>query len=211
MGRYLGSKCRLCRREGMKLFLKGTRCTTEKCSFAKRPYPPGLHGKMSGRTKSSYYALQLREKQKVKRMYGMLERQFKRFFQMAVRSKGVTGKNLIQLLERRLDNVVYRALFSLSRNQARQIVNHGLVFVNGRRLNIPSFIVRECDLIEIRAKESFKKEIKNYIEINSKERSVPEWLEVDKDNLTVKVLRLPVKEDLTLPINEQLIVELYSK
>jgi small subunit ribosomal protein S4 len=209
MGRYLGPKCRLCRREGMKLFLKGTRCNTERCSFAKRPKPPGMHPTTS--TKPSYYALQLREKQKVKRMYGMLEKQFKRFFKIASRSKGVTGEVLLQLLERRLDNVVYRALFALSRNQARQIVRHGFVFIKGKRVDIPSYLVKEGEEIEIKAKDSVIKMIKENIEINSKERSIVEWLEVDKDNLKIKILRLPQKSDIGIPINEQLIVELYSK
>jgi small subunit ribosomal protein S4 len=162
-------------------------------------------------SKPSYYALQLREKQKVKRMYGVLERQFKRFFKLASKSKGVTGRMLLQLLERRLDNVVYRALFALSRNQARQIVRHGFVFIKGKRVNIPSYITKEGEEIEIRGKESIKKMIKENIEISSKERSVPSWLEVDKDSLKVKILRLPEKEDIGIPINEQLIVELYSK
>jgi small subunit ribosomal protein S4 len=153
----------------------------------------------------------LREKQKVKRMYGMLEKQFKRFFKIASRSKGVTGEVLLQLLERRLDNVVYRALFALSRNQARQIVRHGFVFIKGKRVDIPSYLVKEGEEIEIKAKDSVIKMIKENIEINSKERSIVEWLEVDKDNLKIKILRLPQKSDIGIPINEQLIVELYSK
>jgi small subunit ribosomal protein S4 len=209
MGRYLGPKCRLCRREGTKLFLKGTRCNTEKCSFAKRPRLPGMHPVTS--TKPSYYAIQLREKQKVKRMYGMLEKQFKRFFKIAAKSKGITGELLLQLLERCLDNVIYRALFSLSRNQAHQFVRHGFVFIKGRRVDIPSYLVKEADVIEIKAKESIIKMIKENIEINSKERSIPQWLEVDKDNLKIKILHLPQKSDIGVPINEQLIVELYSK
>jgi len=209
MARDLGAKCRLCRREGMKLFLKGKRCGTEKCAVTRRTTPPGMHTRIS--SKPSYYALQLREKQRVKRMYGMLERQFRRFFRVATKAKGVTGRTLIQLLERRLDNVIYRALFAFSRNQARQIVQHGFVFVSGKRVNIPSFIIKEGDSLEIKAKDSFKKLIKEISELNAKERSVAGWLEVDNENLKIKVTRLPEKEDIALPINEQLIVELYSK
>ncbi len=209
MGRYLGPKCRLCRREGEKLFLKGIRCYTEKCSFSKRPYAPGVHGKRQ--SKQSYYALQLREKQKVKRMYGMLEKQFKRFFKLAAKAKGETGAKLIEFLERRLDNVIYRSLFATSRNEARQIVRHGFVFIKDRRVDIPSYLVKEGEEIYIKAKDSVVKRIKENIEICSKERSVPGWLEVDKDKLKIKVVRVPTKEDLTIPINEQLIVELYSK
>jgi small subunit ribosomal protein S4 len=209
MGRYLEAKCRLCRREGMKLFLKGARCATEKCAVAKRTTPPGMHTRVS--SKPSYYALQLREKQRVKRIYGVLERQFKRFFKLASMSKGVTGRTLIQLLERRLDNVIYRALFAFSRNQARQFVLHGLVFINGKRVDIPSILVKDKEIIEIKTKDSATKMIKEIFETNSKERSVPAWLEADGNNLKINILRLPEKEDLTIPINEQLIVELYSK
>ena len=209
MGRYIEAKCRLCRRAGMKLSIKGTRCITEKCAMSRRPTPPGMPSRR--RSKPSNYALQLREKQKVKRMYGMLEKQFKRFFMLANRSKGVTGRVLIQLLERRLDNVVYRALFALSRNQARQSVGYGFVFINGKRVSIPSYIVREGMTIEIKAKESVKQDIKSNVELNLKERSVPDWLEVDKDNFKIKIVRLPEKEDLIIPVDEQLIVELYSK
>lgn len=209
MGRDLGAKCRLCRKEGMKLFLKGKRCSSEKCAVARRTTPPGMHTRI--RSKPSYYALQLREKQRVKRMYGMLERQFRRFFSIATKAKGVTGRALIQLLERRLDNVIYRALFAFSRNHARQLVQHGFIFIGGKRVNIPSFIIKEGDSIEIKAKDSFKKLLKEISEINAKERSVASWLTVDSDNLTIKINRLPEKEDIALPINEQLIVELYSK
>ena len=209
MGRYAGPKCRLCRRAGMKLFLKGARCITEKCSIARRPTPPGMVKR--GRAKPTNYALQLSEKQKVKRMYGMLERQFKRFFNIANKSRGVTGRELIQLLERRLDNVIYRSLFASSRNQARQIVNHGFVFVNGKRVNIPSYIVASNESIEIKAKESVKQNIKDDIKVNSKERSVPVWIQADSAHLTIKIVRLPEKEDLVIAVNEQLIVELYSK
>ena len=209
MARYLDSKCRLCRREGARLYIRGTRCNTDKCSFAKRPYPPGERGKFGLSGKQSYYALQLREKQKVKRMYGVLERQFRRYFELASHYIGETGKRLVQVLERRLDNVIFRLLFALSRNQARQFVRHGFVFVNNRRVNIPSYLVSKDDKIEVRIKNS--KIIKGNIEVASKTRSVPSWLFQDKDNLRGEVLRLPEKEDLSIPINEQMIIELYSK
>jgi len=209
MGRYLKAKCRLCRRAGMKLFLKGTRCVTEKCALAKRPTLPGAHAR--AKAKPTNYALQLREKQKVKRMYGMLERQFRRFFIIASRSKGVTGRVLIQLLERRIDNIIYRALFATSRNQARQMVSHGFIFVDGKRVNIPSYIVRNGQSIQIKAKDTVRKNIKEKIELSSKERSVPSWIKVDKDNLKLDIIRLPEKEDLAMSIDEHLIVELYSK
>ncbi|MDP8289375.1 MAG: 30S ribosomal protein S4 [Candidatus Susulua stagnicola] len=209
MGRYTEAKCRLCRRAGEKLFIKGPRCITEKCSFSKRPTPPG--SAVPKRAKLSNYAVQLREKQKVKRMYGMLEKQFKRFFKLAHKARGVTGRVLIQFLERRLDNIVYRTLFAFSRNHARQIVQHGFVFINGRRVDIPSYIVKEGETITIKAKDTLKTELKGNIELNSKERSVPTWMQVDNDSLQAKILRLPEKEDLVIPVNEQLIVELYSK
>jgi small subunit ribosomal protein S4 len=209
MARYLEAKCRLCRREGVKLFLKGIKCNTEKCPFTKRPRPPGIHSYTA--SKPSYYALQLREKQKAKRTYGMLERQFKRFFRVAAKSKGITGKALLQLLERRLDNVVYRSLFAFSRPHARQMVRHGFFFINGKRVNIPSYIVQEGEMIEMKAKDGIKKVIKENRELISKERSVPLWLQVDKDNFKIKVQRLPGKEDIGIAVNEQLIVELYSK
>ncbi len=209
MARYIGPVCKLCRREGAKLFLKGTKCITESCPMTKRPYAPGEHGKRG--SKPSYYSQQLREKQKVKRIYGVLERQFRRYFSLADRSKEVTGKVLTQLLERRLDNVIFRLLFALSRAQARQIVRHGFVFVNGRRVNIPSYLVKPDDKIEIKGADNIKKMIKENIEVNSKNRSVVAWLFQDKDNLKGEVLRMPEREDISLPINEQLIVELYSK
>lgn len=210
MGRYLEAQCRLCRREGAKLFLKGTRCNTEKCSFTKRPYSPGSIATRR-QPKQSYYAIQLREKQKVKRIYGILEKQFKRFFQLAAKSKGATGRKLIELLERRLDSVIYRTLYALSRNEARQIVSHGLVFVNGRKVNIPSYIVKENDVITIKNLERIIKRIKGNIEINEKERSVPKWIKVEYEPLKITIVRLPEKEDLMIQINEQYIVELYSK
>ncbi|MCK9614533.1 MAG: 30S ribosomal protein S4 [Candidatus Omnitrophica bacterium] len=209
MGRNLGSKCKLCRREGMKLFLKGTRCSMEKCAFSKRPTPPGMHTRIS--SKPSYYALQLREKQRVKWMYGMLEKQFKRFFQIATKTKGATGRALLQLLERRLDNVIFRMLFTTSREAARQMVLHGFVFVNGKRVNIPSYLVSAGSTIEIKAKDNTKKALKETYDANAKERSIAGWLEIDKDTFSAKIIRLPEKEDIILPVNEQLIVELYSK
>jgi len=194
----------------MKLFLKGNRCITEKCSFAKRPTPPGAKPARR-RSKPSYYALQLREKQKVKQMYGMLERQFRRFFYVASKSRGATGKVLIQLLERRIDNVIYRSLYAFSRNQARQIVRHGFVFINGKRVNIPSYLVGEGEKVEIKGKDSFKQVLKENYDLNSKDRSIPPWIEVAKDNFSIKIVRFPEKEDLVIPVDEQLIVELYSK
>ncbi len=210
MARYIGSQCRLCRREGAKLFLKGIRCVTEKCAFTKRPFAPGKTGKTMTK-KGSYYSMQLREKQKVKRLYGMLEAQFRRFYDIATSAKGVTGRTLMQLLERRLDNVVFRSLFALSRNQGRQFVRHGSAFIGGRRVDIPSYLVKEGDVIEFKVKDKMKALIKEHIELSAKERSVPTWLTVDKENLTITVNRLPEKEDIILPINEQLIIELYSK
>ena len=211
MARYTGAKCRLCRREGMKLFLKGAKCNSPQCSFAKRAYAPGAQGRGKFSRKPSYYALQLREKQKVKRMYGLLERQFKGNYVTASKSEGVTGRLILQLLERRLDNVVFRLLFAASRSQARQLVRHGFISINGRKVNIPSYIVKADDKIELKSKGNIKSVVRQNIESVSKERSVASWLFLDKDNLNAEVLRLPEKEDLTIPVNEQLIVELYSK
>lgn len=208
MARYINAVCRLCRREGEKLFLKGTKCTTEKCSLAKRTYAPGQHG--TAKPKLSNYGLQLREKQKVKRIYGILERQFRRYFSIASKSKGVTGKVLLQLLERRLDNVIFRLGIGLSRAQARQIVRHNFVYVNSKRVNIPSYLISKNDTIQIKPKEKSKNTINENLEL-SKDRSVPSWLEFNKNELAAKVLRLPEKEDIQQPIQEQLIVELYSK
>jgi small subunit ribosomal protein S4 len=209
MAKYLGSSCRLCRREMMKLFLKGTRCNTEKCAVARRAFPPGQHGQ--GRSpKLSNYGLQLREKQKVKRIYGVMERQFRRYFGMAAKSKGVTGKVLLQILERRLDNVIFRMMFAVSHTQARQIVRHGSVYVNDRRVNIPSYGVEQGDVIEVRGKDGVKKSVRANIEM-SKDRGTPAWLEVDVEHLKGKVSRLPDRDDIQMPIQEQLIVELYSK
>jgi len=209
VARYINAVCRLCRREGEKLFLKGTRCFTEKCSVAKRAYPPGQHGQ-GRRTKLSNYGLQLREKQKVRRMYGILEKQFRRYFAIASKSKGVTGKVLLQLLERRLDNVVFRLGLAISRPQGRQIVRHNQIYVNSKRVNIPSYLVSKDDIIQLKAKEKAVLKIKENLEI-SKERAVSGWLEFNPAEMTAKVLRLPEKEDIQQQIQEQLIVELYSK
>jgi len=210
MGRYIDAVCRLCRREGEKLFLKGTKCFTEKCAISRRAYAPGQHGQGRRRSKTSNYGIQLREKQKVRRIYGVLEKQFRKYFKIASKTKGVTGKVLLQLLERRLDNVVFRMGLAISRNQARQLVRHNHIYVNSRRVNIPSFLVDKDDLVQAKSKEKALIKIKENLEV-SKDRTVPAWLEMDRNNLTAKVLRLPEKEDIQFPIHEQLIVELYSK
>ncbi len=209
MARYTGPVCRLCRREGMKLFLKGDRCYTDKCALERRPYPPGQHGQ-GRRRKISGYGEQLREKQKVKRMYGLLERQFKNYYLRAARMKGVTGENLLSLLERRLDNVVYRLGFAVNRSDARQLVLHRHVLVNGRRVNIPSYQVRPGDVVEIREKSRSLARVQEAISAVDR-RGVPAWLELDKENLKGRVVTHPSREDITMPINEHLIVELYSK
>ncbi len=208
MARYIDAVCRLCRRGGEKLFLKGTRCVTPKCAIAKRAYPPGQHGQ--GRQKLSNYGLQLKEKQKAKWIYGVLERQFRRYFEVASKTKGVTGKVLLQLLERRLDNVIFRLGLGISRAQSRQVVRHNFVYVNSKRVNIPSYLVKQGDTIEIRAKEKALKKIKDNLELSS-DRTVASWLEFNKQECKAKVLRLPEKEDIQQTIQEQLIVELYSK
>ncbi len=209
MAKDLSASCRKCRREGEKLFLKGTRCTTHRCAVERRAYAPGEHG--IRRVKLSNYGLQLREKQKVKRIYGLLEKPFRRYFSMATRKKGVTGQILLQFLERRLDNVVYQAGFAASRRQARQIVGHGFVQVNGRRVNIPSFLVKPQDEIAMvfPAKGTGRTLIKDNLE--ALQRTVPAWLELDAEHLKAKVLRLPERDDIGFPVNEQLIVELYSR
>ena len=208
MGRYTDAVCRLCRREGEKLFLKGPKCFTEKCPAAKRAYATGQHG--ANRQKLSNYGVQLREKQKVKRMYGVMEKQFRRYFYIASKTKGVTGKVLLQLLERRLDNAIFRLGIGVSRIQARQIVRHNFVFVNSKRVNIPSYLVSAGDTIEIKAKEKAQKKIRENLEL-SKDRTVAPWLEFNPQELKAKVARLPEKEDIQQTIQEQLIVELYSK
>ncbi len=210
MARYINAVCRLCRRQGEKLFLKGTKFFSEKCSVAKRSFPPGQHG-AGRRQKLSNYGVQLREKQKVRRMYGVLEKQFRRYFQLASKTKGVTGKVLLQLLERRLDNVIFRLGFAISRPQARQIVRHNFVYVNSKRVNIPSCLVNKGDLIQLKPKaETAQKKIRENLEV-SKDRTLVSWLELNSGELTAKVIRLPEKEDIQQPIQEQLIVELYSK
>ncbi len=209
MGKYIGSSCRLCRREGEKLFLKGTRCSTHRCAFERRAYAPGEHGQ-GRRAKLSNYGLQLREKQKVKRIYGLYEKQFHSYFIKAASKKGVTGAILLQFLERRLDNVIYQLGFCTSRRQARQFVGHRFVFVNNCRVNIPSFLVKPNDEITIKFKGKGEKTIKDNIEI-AKDRTVPEWLEVNHGEFKAKVNRLPERGDINFPVNEQLIVELYSR
>lgn len=209
MARYTEASCRVCRREGVKLFLKGTRCGTDKCAFGKRSYAPGQHGK-GRRVKLSNYGLQLREKQKVKKIYGILERQFRRYFKLASRAKAVTGAKLLELLERRLDNIIFRSCFASSRSEARQMVMHGHILVNKRKVNIPSYSVKTGDIIEIKPKEKIAKHIKETIE-KVKDRGVPGWLEADLIGLKTKIARLPERSDLAADIQEQLIVELYSK
>ncbi|MCD6320158.1 MAG: 30S ribosomal protein S4 [Candidatus Desulfofervidaceae bacterium] len=208
MARYRGAVCRLCRREGAKLFLKGERCFTDKCALERRPYPPGQHGQM--RTKKTEYGLLLREKQKLKRIYGVLEKQFRRYFAEAERRKGVTGETLLVLLERRLDNVIYRMGFANSRNQARQLVRHGHVMVNGRKVDIPSYQVKVGDVIKIREKSREIPLIKEALEGRAR-RGVPSWLEVDAERLEGKIKAMPTREEIAIPVQEQLIVEFYSK
>jgi small subunit ribosomal protein S4 len=208
MARYTGSVCRLCRREGTKLFLKGDRCFSEKCAVDKRAYPPGQHGQ--GRPRFSDYGLQLREKQKVKRMYGLLERQFERTLDQATRMRGRTGENLLALLERRLDNVVFRVGFATSRAEARQLVRHGHFLVNGRKADIPSLQLKPGAKITVR--ESSRGMVRIQGALDTLEgRSVPQWLEIDKERFEGVVKQMPTREDITLPIEEQLIVELYSR
>ena len=209
MARYRGAVCRQCRREKLKLFLKGDRCYSDKCSFERRSFPPGQHGQARMR-KESDYSIQLREKQKVRRIYGMLEGQFRKYFKMADRMKGVTGENLLSLLERRLDNVIFRLGFANSRNQARQLVKHNHVLVNGRRVNIPSFLVKLNDEITIREKSRKQEAIADSLEAVAR-RGVPSWLELDQGNFKGKVKSMPDRQEITMPIQEQLIVELYSK
>src|SRR3954467_3068735 len=209
MARSKDAVCRLCRREGMKLFLKGQKCFTEKCAIEKRNFAPGQHGK-DRRAKIVGYGLQLREKQKTKRIYFALEKQFRNYFEKAARAQGVTGERLLQQLERRLDNVAYRLGFATSRRQARQIVRHGHVLVNGKKVNIPSFQVNVGDEISIRENSKKMTVLESPTEFASHQHA-PQWLQVDHANLSGKMLALPKREDVNLPVNEQLIVELYSK
>ena len=208
MARYTGPSCRLCRRERLKLFLKGERCYSEKCAVDRREYPPGQHGQ--SRKRYSDYNVQLREKQKVKRIYGVMEQQFRGYFEEANRQKGITGENLLLILERRLDNMVYRMGFASSRNEARQLIRHNHFEVNGKRVNIPSYLMRAGDVIELKEKSRKIAKVQESLEGSSR-RGIPRWLEVDKDNLKGKVVALPAREELTMPINEQIIVEFYSK
>lgn len=208
MARYTDSVCRLCRREGLKLFLKGERCYTDKCAIERRNYPPGDHGQ--GRVRFSEYAVQLREKQKVKRMYGLLERQFRRYFEMAERSRGITGEALLQLLERRLDNMIYRMGFATSRAEARQLVRHGHFAVDGRTVNIPSFLLKSGHVVTVREGSRNVARIQEAL-AQAERRGVPDWLEVQREAFTGRVKALPTRAELTMPINEKLVVELYSK
>ena len=206
MARDLSPKCRQCRREGIKLFLKGERCLTEKCAIERRSYPPGEHGR--GRIKQSEYLLQLREKQKARRYYGLLEKQFRNYYEKASKQQGITGEVLLRMLETRLDNVVYRLGFAASRSQARQLVRHGHFQVNGRRVNIPSFQVRPDQIVSIKPGSSAEQVIRDATDLTA---SVAPWLQADHDNLTGKVLRYPERTEIDTPVQEQLIVELYSK
>jgi small subunit ribosomal protein S4 len=206
MARSLGPKCKQCRREGMKLFLKGERCLTEKCAVERRSYPPGEHGR--GRIKQSEYLIQLREKQKARRYYGILEKQFRNYYEKAAKASGITGEALLRMLETRLDNVVYRLGFAASRAQARQIIRHGHFQVNGRRVNIPSFQVKPNDVVSLKAGSPVEQVVRDATDLTA---SVASWLQADHDNLTGKVLKLPERADIDTPVQEQLIVELYSK
>ncbi len=209
MSRYKDSVCRHCRRENLKLYLKGDRCYSDKCAFDRRSYPPGEHGERRGR-KISDYGIQLREKQKVKRMYGLSEKQFHLFFERAERQRGVTGTNLLVLLERRLDNVVYRLGFANSRTQGRQFVLHNHFMVNGKKVNIPSFLVKRGDFVEVKEKSKKIGAISDSLEAVVR-RGIPQWLELEKEKHKGVVTGFPVREDLTMPMQEQLVVELYSK
>jgi small subunit ribosomal protein S4 len=208
MARYIGNKCKLCRREGMKLFLKGQRCFTDKCALSRRDYPPGVHAQR--RVKITDYGLRLREKQKLKRIYGVLERQFRLYFEEAERMRGNTGENLLALLERRLDNVVLTSGFALSRNSARQLINHGHFQVNGRRVDVASFRVRPGDAVTIRDNEKTRKIVEEALEVN-KSQTVPDWISVAADTRTATVQSLPRREHVPHPIQDQLIIELCSK
>ncbi len=208
MARYTGSVCRLCRREGLKLFLKGERCYTDKCAIERRNYPPGQHGQ--GRVRFSEFAIRLREKQKVKRIYGVAERQFERYFEMAERMPGVTGENLLMLLERRLDNVVYRMGFAVSRAQARQLVRHGHIEVDGKVVDLPSYLVSVGQEVRVAERSRNKKVIQEALEL-SQRRGTPHWLSVDREQMRGVFSALPARSDLTMPISEKLIVEYYSR
>lgn len=206
MARYTGPSCRLCRREGMKLYLKGERCYTDKCAVTRRAKAPGQHG--DRRTKVSNYGLQLREKQKVKRYYGLLEAQFRNYYSIAEKQQGITGDNFLSILERRLDNVVYRLGFAASRKEARQLVRHGHFTLNNHKANIPSMLVKPGDIIDVKEKSKNSPKIK---ELKEKAVTVPKWLDADVEKLQGKVVAMPVRDDIELPIEEHLIVELYSR
>lgn len=208
MARYKGPLCRLCRREGEKLFLKGERCFKDKCALDKRNYPPGEHGQR--RPKVSDYGMQLREKQKVKRMYGLLEKQFRSYFIKVERQKGITGTNLLKRLESRLDNIVFRFGFASSRNQARLLVSQGHFMVNGKKVDIPSYILKPSDVVEVREKSKKLNAINESMEA-AVQRGIPNWLELDTENLRGVVKALPARDEITHPVQEQMIVELYSK
>jgi small subunit ribosomal protein S4 len=208
LARYTGAVCKLCRREGMKLYLKGERCYKDKCGIEKKSYPPGQHGQR--RQKLSDYGLQLREKQKVKRFYGVLEAQFRMYFERATRKEGITGEVLLQFLERRLDNVVYRAGFASSRKEARQMVRHNHFLVNGVKVNIPSYLIKEGDVIQVKEKSKEVKRINESLD-TAEGREIPQWISTDKANYKSTINRLPLREDINYDIQEHLIVELYSK
>ena len=210
MARHIGLSCKLCRRENLKLFLKGDRCYSDKCSYERRPHPPGQHGQGHRREKYSDYRVQLREKQKVRRIYGVLEKQFRNYYFRAERKKGVVGVNLLILLECRLDNMVYRMGFACSRNQARQLVRHNHFLVNGRKVNIPSYQVKVGDVIEVKESSRKNSQILEAMETVVR-RGIPEWVEVQKENFRGTLQTQPSREGLTMPIQEQLIVEFYSK
>ncbi len=207
MARYTGAVCRLCRRERMKLYLTGAKCDTMKCPIERRPYPPGMHGR--GRIRESEYLLQLREKQKARRIYGLLEKQFHNLYVEAARQKGITGENLLRMLELRLDNVVFRTGFAASRNQARQWVRHGHVAVNGKRVTIPSYTLRKGDVVELRDKARNMIVVRH--NLDTLDRTVPMWMDVEAEGLKGTVRDLPLREQIDVPVREQLIVELYSK
>ena len=209
MARYTGESCRVCRREGEKLFLKGSRCYTDKCALARRAYAPGQHGQK--RKKQSEYGTQLREKQKAKSFYGVLESQFRKYFEEAARSKGVTGTRLLQILESRLDNVVYRLGLATSRSQARQLVRHGHFEVNGVKVNIPSYLTRVGEVVKVKESSANSEIFKQIVEATENGRPVPTWLESDLSNKTGKIVALPARDEIDLPVQEHLIVELYSK
>jgi small subunit ribosomal protein S4 len=208
VARYTGAVCRQCRREGLKLFLKGERCYTDKCAIERRNYPPGEHGQ--GRTKFSEYAIQLREKQKVKRMYGLMEGQFRRYFELAERSRGITGETLLLFLEQRLDNMVYRMGFATSRAEARQLVRHGHFLIDGRKVDVPSYRLKQGQVVSVRERSRSIARIVEAME-QAERRGVPEWLEMNREAFSGRVKALPTRADLTMPINEKLVVELYSK